>query len=44
MFAQDFWNLWGLADSIWFWVIGVALFVGLIVLFFIIRSRQSKED
>ena len=28
----------------WFWVVGVLAFVGLIVLFFILRSRQSRED
>jgi hypothetical protein len=33
-----------LGDQWWFWTVGGVLFVGLIVLFFILRSRQSKED
>jgi uncharacterized membrane protein len=33
-----------LGDQWWFWTIGGVLVVGLIAAFFILRSRQSKED
>ncbi len=33
-----------LGDQWWFWVVGIAVLAGLIVLLFYLRSQQGKED
>jgi heme/copper-type cytochrome/quinol oxidase subunit 2 len=37
-------NLWGLADSMVFWIIVVLVLAALVVVFFVVRNRQNRGD